>query len=75
MANITIDTSESQYQNLLNGLGTLRTVMTPRLLLFAKCPKSVQALWYNHDPLLKETLKIGMTLKNYIEKLTEEDLS
>jgi len=49
--------------------------MTPRLLLFAKCPKSVQALWYNHDPLLKETLKIGMTLKNYIEKLTEEDLS
>lgn len=38
MANIDIDTTSNQYQQLTNGIDTLRTVMTPRLKLFKKMP-------------------------------------
>ena len=75
MADTTIDTTAGQYQALLSGIGTLRTVMTPRLKLLKKLPYGKQKTWVQHDPLLKATLKLGLDLAAYLEKLQDEDLS
>ena len=75
MADTTIDTTSVQYGKLLTGIGTLRDVMTPRLKLLKKMPYSKQKWCVQRDPLLKATLKLGLDLKEYLEKLHDEDLA
>ena len=72
MATETIDTSAAQYVQLYNGTATLRTVMTPRLVLFKKLPIAKKRQWLERDPLLRRTLKLGLDLRDYIENIEEE---
>ena len=58
MADIDIDTTSQQYQNLLTGVGTLRTLLTPRFKVFVKLPRDKQLLWLQRDPLLKAVLRL-----------------
>jgi len=74
MANIDIDTTSNQYQQLTNGIDTLRTVMTPRLKLFKKMPLLKKKQWLQRDILLRKTLKLMMDGKEYIERLLESDV-
>ncbi len=54
----TIDTTSAQYQNLLTGMGTLRTLLTPRFKVFVKLPRAKQKDWLGRDPLLKEVVRL-----------------
>lgn len=58
MPGINIDTTSQQYQNLLNGIGTLRTLLAPRFKVFVKLPRDKQRLWLQRDPLLREVLRL-----------------
>ncbi len=58
MANIDIDTTSQAYQKLLDGVGTLRTLLTPRFKVFVKLPRAKQLLWLQQDPLLKAVLRL-----------------
>ena len=72
MATETIDTSAAQYIQLYNGIATLRTVMTPRLALFAKLPLTKKRQWLVRDPLLRRVLKMGLDLRDYINNMEDE---
>jgi len=67
MANITIDTTSQQYQQLLNGLGTLRTVLAPRVKLLMKLPEDKRLLVLQRDPLLRRTLKMAQALRKVLD--------
>lgn len=58
MANTTIDTTSPQDQQLLNGLGTLRTVLTPRAKVLRGLSREQQRWWVNRDPLMKEFVRM-----------------
>lgn len=72
MADITIDTSAPQYQQLLNGLGTLRTVLAPRVKLLLQLPPAKQRAWLQRDPLLRRTIKMSQTLTELLELELDE---
>jgi len=77
MADFNIDPTSQQYIALLNGIGVLRDVMTPRLVVFKKLyfnnPTKAK-LWIQNDPLLKATLKFLKDGGEYIEKLQSGEL-
>ena len=53
-----IDTTSQQYQKLLTGVGTLRTLLAPRFKLFVKLPRPKQREWLQRDPLLQAVLRL-----------------
>lgn len=63
-----IDTTSTQYQQYLNGLISLRTLMVPRFKLFAKLPKDKQKLWLQKDPLFRKILKMGLFVAEWAEQ-------
>lgn len=63
-----IDTTSAQYQQYLNGLGNLRTLMAPRFKLFAKLPRAKQKIWLQKDPLFRKVLKMGLTVSEWAEQ-------
>jgi len=75
MADINIDTTSAQYQQLLQGVDILRDVVTPRLKLFKKMPLAWKKQWLQRDPLLRKVLKLGLDLEAYLEKLREDDVT
>ena len=64
-----IDTSDGQYNALLAGISTLRSVMTPRLRLFSMASGEQRRQWWRNDPLLKATLLLLRDGAEYIERL------
>jgi hypothetical protein len=72
MADINIDTTSPQYVQLLNGLGTLRTVLAPRIQLLRQLPRDKQKAWLQRDPLLRRTIKLAQTLGEIISEELEE---
>ncbi len=70
-----IDTTSSQYQQYLNGLDGLRTLMAPRFKLFAKLPKDKQKLWLQKDPLLRKILKNGLIVAEWAERFKEDTVN
>ena len=64
-----IDTSDGQYNALLAGISTLRSVMTPRLRLFSMASGEQRRQWWENDPLLKAMLLLLWDGAEYIERL------
>jgi len=66
MARIEIDTTDPQYQQLLNGLETLKTVLAPRIKLLLRLRKQERMglvrQWLQRDPLMRETLRLARQL-------------
>lgn len=58
MPDTNIDTTSNQYQQLLNGLGILRTVLTPRVKALKNLPRDKQRWWLQRDPLMREFVRI-----------------
>jgi len=69
---LTIDTTSPQYQQYLNGLTSLRTLMTPRFKLFAKLPRAKQKIWLQKDPLFRKLLKMGLDISEWSEQFKED---
>ena len=69
---LNIDTTSAQYQQYLQGLTNLRTLMTPRFKLFAKLPRAKQSLWLQKDPLFKKILKMGLEISEWSGQFREE---
>lgn len=65
---LSINTTSQQYQQYLNGLTGLRTLMAPRFKLFAKLPKDKQRLWLQKDPLFRKVLKLGLGVAKWAEQ-------
>ena len=63
-----INTTSVQYQQYLNGLSNLRTLMVPRFKLFAKLSKDKQKLWLQKDPLFRKILKMSLTVAEWAEQ-------
>lgn len=76
MANLDIDTTSAQYQNLLNGLSTLRTVMGPRVKLLVTMLKKNEEVkvkqWLDRDPLLRRCIRFAQTLNRIIDREIDE---
>ncbi len=77
MADINIDTTSGQYQNLLSGLGTLRTVLAPRIALMKKMLKQEGGRakvrnWLQRDPLLRRVIIMSQKLSDFINEDLEE---
>lgn len=76
MADLNIDTTSAQYQNLLNGLSTLRTVMGPRVNMLVKMLKKNEEVkvqqWLNRDPLLRRCIRFAQTLARIIDREIDE---
>lgn len=68
-----IDTSDAQYNALLNGIAVLRSVMTERLRLFAMASDEQRRQWWKNDPLLKAMLLLLRDGAEYIENLERMD--
>ncbi len=64
-----IDTSDGQYNALLTGISTLRSVMIPKLRLFSMASDAQRQQWWRNDPLLKATLLLLRDGAEYIERL------
>ena len=69
IASQVIDTSDSQYLNLIAGIETWRQMMRPRLRLFSMASDEVRKKWWKNDPLLKATLLLLRDGAEYIERL------
>lgn len=67
-----IDTTSAQYQQYLNGLSGLKTLMASRFKLFAKLPKAKQKIWLQKDPLFRKILKISLTVAEWAEQFKED---
>lgn len=65
----TIDTTGAQYQSLLAGIQTLRTLMQPRLRLFAMASDEQRMAWWKKDELLKALLLLLRDGREYINNL------
>lgn len=72
MPDINIDTSSPQYQNLLAGIGTLRTMLAPRFKVFIKLPRPKQIVWLQRDPLFRAVTQLVRDV-NKLNVLTEAD--
>ena len=68
MPTINIDTTSAQYTQLLAGLGTLRTVLAPRIKFLLGVPRAKRRAWLQRDPLLRRTLKLAQTLQELIHE-------
>ena len=64
-----IDTTDGQYNALLAGINTLRSVMTPRLRLFSMASDEQRRTWWKNDPLLKAMLLLLRDGAEYRERL------
>lgn len=72
MADITFNTDDPQYVELLNGLGTLRTVLAPRIKLLLKMDLEKQKRVLARDPLLRRTILMARKLSPLVDlELTE----
>ena len=72
MANINIDTTDVQYQKLLNGLGTLRVVLAPRIKLLMQLPEDKQKQWLRRDPLLRRAILFARNLSDLVDLELDE---
>jgi len=72
---INIDTTAPAYQQYLNGLDSLRTLMTPRFKVFAKLPRDKQKLWLQRDPLFRKLLKMGLDISEWSEQFKEDTVN
>lgn len=72
MAELTIDTTSNQYQQLLNGLGTLRTLLGPRIKMLLKADRDVQKAWLQRDPLLRRTILLARKLSKLVDLELDE---
>ena len=69
---LNIETTSQQYQQYLNGLASLRTLMTPRFKLFGKLPQDKQKTWLQKDPLFRKILKMGLDISKWSEQFRED---
>lgn len=67
-----IDTTSAQYQQYLNGLSSLKTMMAPRFALFKKLPRAKKKLWLRKDPLFRKILKMSLIVAEWADELKEE---
>ncbi len=67
MADTTIDTTSPQYQQLLAGLGVLRTVLTPRVRILKDLSHTKQQWWLQRDPLMLEFVRLVRDFKVAME--------
>lgn len=72
MPTMNIDTTSQQYQNLLAGLGTLRTVLAPRIRLLQRANRERQKQWLQRDPLLRRTILMSQKLMNFLDLELDE---
>lgn len=63
---VNIDTTNPQYQQYLNGLNDLRTLIVPQLKAFATLGEEKQRWWLQRDPLLRKLLKISALVNKHI---------
>ena len=62
---INIDTTSQQYQNYLNGLANLRTMMLPRFKAFEKLSPAKQRWWLQRDPLMRRLIKMSIIIAEH----------
>jgi len=67
MADFTIDPSTQSYQQLLAGLGVLRTRIAARLPYFGRLSLADKKRWLNKDPLFKEMITMSKQLVNFLD--------
>ena len=71
MADLNIDTTSAQYQQLLNGLPILRAAMVSRApllkLLARQKKKAALRQWLQRDPLLEQTIEFVEESHDFIE--------
>lgn len=67
-----IDTTSAQYQQYLNGLSGLRTLMAPRFVLFKKLSIAKKKLWLQKDPLFRKILKMSLIVAEWAEEMKVE---
>ena len=72
MPSISIDTTSVQYQQLLAGLGVLRTVLAPRITLLRQLTREQQRAWLARDPLLRRTIRMATDLAELVYLELEE---
>lgn len=72
MPDIVIDTSSNQYQQLLAGLGTLRTVLAPRIRILLLLPRDKQLAWLKRDALLRRAIRMAQNLSDIIDMELDE---
>ncbi len=76
MPDIDIDTTDAQYQQLLSGLGTLRTVLAPRIRilheLWDQGERQKVRQWLQRDPLLRRTLLLAQKLRHLLDQELDE---
>lgn len=72
MADITIDTSSPQYVQLLDGIGTLRTVLAPRIKLLRQLPREKRLQWLQRDPLMRRMIIMAQSIANLIDEELSE---
>ena len=68
MARITIDTTDAQYQRLLDGLTTLHDTLRPRLALLKQMDRGRQQWWLHRDPLLRQAIRFTRDLAAFLDE-------
>ena len=68
MANVIIDTTDATYQQLLAGLGTLRTRLRPQVALMRQMTREQQKAIVQRDPLLLESIRFARDLSEVVEE-------
>lgn len=72
MADITIDTNDPQYRQLLAGLANLRNALAPRITFLRQLSREKQLQWVQRDPLLRRVILLARELGDLIhEELSE----
>ena len=72
MADITIDTNDPQYRQLLAGLANLRNALAPRITFLRQLSREKQLQWVQRDPLLRRVILLTRELGDLIhEELSE----
>ena len=78
MVTVQVDNSDAQRIQLLNGINSLEALITPELVMFAKAihqNKDAAMAHLQENDLLRRTLKMGLDLEKYLDRVRGGDLS
>lgn len=56
-----------QYNQLVSGLDTLKSKIAPRLAVLKRLSKPQQLAWLQEDVLLRRTIKLSLSLVDFLD--------
>ncbi len=65
---IDIDTTSPQYQQVLSGLNTLRTLLPPRVKFLRQLSRSQQKDYLEADIVMKHALQLAHSLRHLVHQ-------